>query len=250
MCILRKPFGQKAGAARPTTRRRVALTVTREKAETFRRDRARDAGVRAFSRRSRPRVSPASCRPRLHAESGRARLGAARASRVRARAPGRARARKKARKKARSFFRSRKLREPRGWGARAYLAQGAEPLGVDRGLVHEDLLRAVVGGDEPEPLLGVEPLHLRASPAEGRVSYADRRATIEQSIGCCCFARQSAARSAAPEAGKRARGERGRGSSRAAPRASYLAGELRHRVSRWELRRRERRACCNGAVGG
>jgi hypothetical protein len=27
-------FGQKAGAARPTTRRRVALTVTRENAET------------------------------------------------------------------------------------------------------------------------------------------------------------------------------------------------------------------------
>ena len=64
----------------------------------------------------------------------------------------------------------------------AYLAQGAEPLGVDRGLVHEDLLRAVVGGDEPETLLGVEPLHLRArigddgdrcveSPAErGKIS--------------------------------------------------------------------------------
>ena len=38
----------------------------------------------------------------------------------------------------------------------AYLAQGAEPLGVDRGLVHENLFRAVVGGDEPETLLGVE----------------------------------------------------------------------------------------------
>ena len=51
----------------------------------------------------------------------------------------------------------------------AYLAQGAEPLGVDRGLVHENLFRAVVGGDEPETLLGVEPLHLRASPARGSV---------------------------------------------------------------------------------
>ena len=59
----------------------------------------------------------------------------------------------------------------------AYLAQGAEPLGVDRGLVHENLFRAVVGGDEPETLLGVEPLHLRASPARGSV----RKRAIEAS---------------------------------------------------------------------
>jgi hypothetical protein len=57
---------------------------------------------------------------------------------------------------------------------------------VDRGLVHEDLLRAVVGGDEPEPLLGVEPLHLRASPARGSVRKRAIEATVEEeSIGRC-----------------------------------------------------------------
>ena len=39
-----------------------------------------------------------------------------------------------------------------------------------------------------------------------------------------------------PEAGERARRERRGRSSRGAPPATYLAGELRHRVSRWELR--------------
>jgi hypothetical protein len=68
----------------------------------------------------------------------------------------------------------------------AYLAQGAEPLGVDRGLVHENLFRAVVGGDEPETLLGVEPLHLRASPARGSVRKRAIEATVfEESIGRC-----------------------------------------------------------------
>ena len=52
----------------------------------------------------------------------------------------------------------------------AYLAQGAEPLGVDRGLVHENLFRAVVGGDEPETLLGVEPLDLRGRAKAGEGS--------------------------------------------------------------------------------
>lgn len=42
-----------------------------------------------------------------------------------------------------------------------HLAQAAEAVGVDGGLVHEDLVGAVVGSDEPEALLGVEPLHLR-----------------------------------------------------------------------------------------
>ena len=41
-----------------------------------------------------------------------------------------------------------------------YLSQAPEPFAVDRGLVHEDFLGAVIGGDEPEALLGVEPLHL------------------------------------------------------------------------------------------
>ena len=63
-----------------------------------------------------------------------------------------------------------------------HLAQGAETLRVNRGLMHEYFLAAVVRGDEPEPFLGVEPLHLRArigddgdrcveSPAErGKIS--------------------------------------------------------------------------------
>ena len=44
----------------------------------------------------------------------------------------------------------------------SHLAQGAEALAVDGGLVHENLVGAVVGGDEAEALLGVEPLDLRA----------------------------------------------------------------------------------------
>jgi len=133
-----------------------------------------DAGARAFSRRSTPRVSKgivssASSRG-IRARAPRSRASV---SRPRARPDARAREKKRAKKPEVSF--ARETEGTRGWGARAYLAQGAEPLGVDRGLVHEDLLRAVVGGDEPEPLLGVEPLHLRASPAEGRVSYAERR---------------------------------------------------------------------------
>lgn len=116
----------------------------------------------------------------------------------------------------------------------AYLAQGAEPLGVDRGLVHENLFRAVVGGDEPETLLGVEPLHLRASPARGSV----RKRAIEASKkNPSVVVKHPRPREIGrPEAGERARRERRGRSSRGAPPATYLAGELRHRVSRWELR--------------
>lgn len=39
------------------------------------------------------------------------------------------------------------------------LAEAAEALGLDRGLVDEEIVAAVVGGDEPESLLLVEPLH-------------------------------------------------------------------------------------------
>jgi hypothetical protein len=57
---------------------------------------------------------------------------------------------------------------------------------VDRGLVHENLFRAVVGGDEPETLLSVEPLHLRASPARESVRKRAIEATVfEESIGRC-----------------------------------------------------------------
>ena len=46
-------------------------------------------------------------------------------------------------------------------GKHTHLAKAAESLGVDGGLVHEDLVGAVVRGDETETLLRVEPLHLR-----------------------------------------------------------------------------------------
>jgi len=39
---------------------------------------------------------------------------------------------------------------------------------VDGALVHEDLLGAIVRGDEPKALLGVEPLHLRCCEAQGK----------------------------------------------------------------------------------
>ena len=52
--------------------------------------------------------------------------------------------------------------EGKSFAGGSHLAQGAEALAVDGGLVHENLVGAVVGGDEAEALLGVEPLDLRA----------------------------------------------------------------------------------------
>ena len=67
-----------------------------------------------ISRRSKPRASPVSCLPCSPVSCGRARFGAARERRVRARAPVRARARKKARKSPK--FREREKTEgTRGW---------------------------------------------------------------------------------------------------------------------------------------
>ena len=51
--------------------------------------------------------------------------------------------------------------EGKSFAGGSHLAQGAEALAVDGGLVHENLVGAVVGGDEAEALLGVEPLDLR-----------------------------------------------------------------------------------------
>lgn len=42
-----------------------------------------------------------------------------------------------------------------------HLAEAAEALSVDGGLVDKDLIGAVVRGDETEALLRVEPLDLR-----------------------------------------------------------------------------------------
>ena len=67
-----------------------------------------------ISRRSKPRASPVSCLPCSPVSCGRARFGAARERRVRARAPVRARAKKKARKSPK--FREREKTEgTRGW---------------------------------------------------------------------------------------------------------------------------------------
>ena len=55
----------------------------------------------------------------------------------------------------------------RGWEGKSrvaratHLAEAAKAVRVDGGLMDEDLVGAVVGGDEPEALLRVEPLHLR-----------------------------------------------------------------------------------------
>lgn len=63
---------------------------------------------------------------------------------------------KKARKKGRDW-----RGKIKSFAGGSHLAQGAEALAVDGGLVHENLVGAVVGGDEAEALLGVEPLDLR-----------------------------------------------------------------------------------------
>jgi hypothetical protein len=165
-----------------------------------------------------------------------------------ARAPGRARAKKSAQKSPK-FLSLAKLREP-AVGARARTSRRernpSEWIAVWCTKISSEPSSGVMN---PNPFWVLNHFTCARRRRRGESVTRNEDATIEQSIGCC-FARQSAARSAAPEFGKRARGDLGRGSFRAAPRASYLAGELRHRVSRWELRRRERRACCNGAVGG
>ena len=63
-----------------------------------------------------------------------------------------------------------------------YLSQRPEPVRVNRGLVHENLLRPVVGGDEPEPLLRVEPLDL-GGEREGR----NRLVRDRKKVTRCCL---------------------------------------------------------------
>ena len=48
------------------------------------------------------------------------------------------------------------------------LGEGAEAVGLDGGLVDEEILAAVVGGDEAEPLGVVEPLHRPPMPRRRR----------------------------------------------------------------------------------
>jgi hypothetical protein len=61
-------------------------------------------------------------------------------------------------------------------GQRAHLLEAAEAFSVDGRLVHEDLLAAVVGRDEAEALLRVEPLDLRAGPSHQTACNGSRRA--------------------------------------------------------------------------
>ena len=77
-----------------------------------------------------------------------------------------------------------------------HLAEAAKALGVDGGLVDENLVGAVVGGDEPEALLGVEPLHLRRErvAGEGRIAKVSRVARRWDGTRRCHFPRGDAAR--------------------------------------------------------
>src|SRR5580704_14008230 len=43
------------------------------------------------------------------------------------------------------------------------VSEAAVPVGLDRGVVHEDVRRAIVGGDETKALVRVEPLHCSLS---------------------------------------------------------------------------------------
>ena len=52
----------------------------------------------------------------------------------------------------------------------SHLAEGAEAVAVNGGLVDENLLGSVVGGDEAEALLGVEPFDLRGRAKAGEGS--------------------------------------------------------------------------------
>ena len=76
-----------------------------------------------------------------------------------------------------------------------HLAEAAEALGVDGGLVDENLVGAVVGGDEPEALLGVEPLHLRRERVAGEERIAEVIHMAPAGFGPRChFPRSDAAR--------------------------------------------------------
>ena len=111
----------------------------------------------------------------------------------------------------------------RGWEeksrvARAtHLAEAAKAVRVDGGLMDEDLVGAVVGGDEPEALLRVEPLHLR-EPGRSRGASTNRRTLLLVFFP-------------SPRIARPARGGReATGSGPAtAPRDAHLAGEFRHR---------------------
>ena len=50
----------------------------------------------------------------------------------------------------------------------SHLPQRTEPHRLDGRLMHEDLFRAIIRDDEPEPLRRVEPLHLRVRAAPAR----------------------------------------------------------------------------------
>ena len=200
-----------------------------------RRDRAFDAGARAILRRSKPRASPVSCRPCSPVSCGRARFGAARERRVRARAPVRARARKKARKSPQ--FREREKTEgTRGWRvARRTSRRERNPsewIAVWCTKISSEPSSGVMN---PKPFWVLN--HFTCARRRQEGASGNARSKPPSSKNPSVVVKHPRPREIGrPEAGERARRERRGRSSRGAPPATYLAGELRHRVSRWELR--------------
>ena len=61
--------------------------------------------------------------------------------------------------------------EIRARAFRPHLLQRPEPFAMQRGLMHEDLLRAIIRDYEPEPFAYIEPFHLLArARRQSRVS--------------------------------------------------------------------------------
>ncbi len=214
-----------------------------------RRDRAFDAGARAILRRSKPRASPVSCRPCSSVSCGRARLGAARERRVRARAPVRARARKKARKSPK--FREREKTEgTRGWRvARRTSRRERNPsewIAVWCTKISSEPSSGVMN---PKPFWVLN--HFTCARRRQEGASGNARSKPPSSKNPSVVVKHPRPREIGrPEAGERARRERRGRSSRGAPPATYLAGELRHRVSRWELRLERAARVRNGRRGG
>ena len=189
-----------------------------------------DAGARAFARPSKPRASPYSRRSRRPAESGRARLARRGGSRPRAL---RARAKKSAQKA--EVGAARKLREPAD-GARARTSRRernpSEWIAVWCTKISSEPSSGVM---KPNPFWVLN--HFTCARRRREGASGNARSKPPSSKNPSVVVKHPRPREIGrPEAGERARRERRGRSSRGAPPATYLAGELRHRVSRWELR--------------
>ena len=114
----------------------------------------------------------------------------------------------RARKKARARKKGRDWRgKIKSFAGGSHLAQGAEALAVDGGLVHENLVGAVVGGDEAEALLGVEPLDLRVRRGgRGEVRRLRENSSIHAPARRCGRIHSPPSRRSPPDGGRDARG--------------------------------------------